>query len=438
MRIPKFSLFSGTAGPKLTASIARILDLIDRDRLRFVVEDFDGRMFRFAAGAGGVAMSAAYHPPRRGVSKGGAGARVQNLRGAARSMRRSTARNRASQCPPPSVSEHARRSRIDRHHLAGSSVGDCGNEDAEPAAADLRERYSSRSARPRRSSAWPAGSPGATPHQDENVLRSRLSRLMTENSRMRRRSGDDEGVAVPPLDEVARAGQPFLVAARIRRREPEDGLPAERPHPGFDGRVGHGILEICRGREQVRVRGPHLGQDGGEVLVPPRVLRHEGHLDAFLPRQLDSSLGHGLGEQQVLEDLVQEAALHVLGNLNTFEPRHVGAMQAYLRQSVINRICDEVRRIGRQPPPLELPDDHPCDRMSPEEDAIRAEAYEHYRDAVLRLNAKDRALIVARIEMQWSLAEIAHRYGMPTVDAARMAVNRAVKRLSVDFAARRK
>ena len=137
-------------------------------------------------------------------------------------------------------------------------------------------------------------------------------------------------------------------------------------------------------------------------------------------------------------DLVQEAALHVLGNLATFEPRHVGAMQAYLRQSVINRICDEVRRIGRQPPPLELPEDHPSDVTSPLEDAIRSEAYEHYRDAVSRLLPKDRALIVARIEMQWSLAEIAHRYGMPTVDAARMAVNRAVKRLSADFAARRK
>jgi RNA polymerase sigma-70 factor (ECF subfamily) len=137
-------------------------------------------------------------------------------------------------------------------------------------------------------------------------------------------------------------------------------------------------------------------------------------------------------------DLVQEAALHVLGNLGTFEPRHVGAMQAYLRQSVVNRICDEVRRICRQPPPVELPDDHPCDRSSPEEDAIRAEEYDHYREAVSRLAPKDRVLIVARIEMQWSLAEIAHRYGMPSVDAARMAVNRAVKRLSADFAARRK
>ncbi len=137
-------------------------------------------------------------------------------------------------------------------------------------------------------------------------------------------------------------------------------------------------------------------------------------------------------------DLVQEAALHVLGNLETFEPRHVGAMQAYLRQSVINRICDEARRIGRRPPPLELPDDHPCDHTSPEEDAIRAEAYEHYRDALSRLTPKDRALIVARVERQWSLTEIAHRFHMPTVDAARMAVNRAVKRLSTDFAALRK
>ena len=124
----------------------------------------------------------------------------------------------------------------------------------------------------------------------------------------------------------------------------------------------------------------------------------------------------------------------MLGNLATFEPRHVGAMQAYLRQSVINRVVDEVRRIGRQPPPLELPPDHPSDRTSPLEDAIRSQEYDRYREAVSRLSPKDRALIVARIEMQWSLAEIAHRYAMPSVDAARMAVNRAVKRLAADLA----
>ena len=82
--------------------------------------------------------------------------------------------------------------------------------------------------------------------------------------------------------------------------------------------------------------------------LPPLKRWAHGRLPAAARGRLDTG------------DLVQEAALHVLGNLGTFEPRHVGAMQAYLRQSVINRICDEVRRIGRQPPPLELPDDHPC------------------------------------------------------------------------------
>jgi DNA-directed RNA polymerase specialized sigma24 family protein len=47
-----------------------------------------------------------------------------------------------------------------------------------------------------------------------------------------------------------------------------------------------------------------------------------------------------------------------------------------------------------------------------------------------RLDRKDRELIVARIEVQWSVAEIAQRFGMKTADAARMAVTRAVRRLT--------
>ena len=129
-------------------------------------------------------------------------------------------------------------------------------------------------------------------------------------------------------------------------------------------------------------------------------------------------------------DLVQEAALHVLGCLDRFEPRHVGAMQAYLRQSVVNRIRDEVRRVGRNPPPLELQDTHETDRTTPLEAAIKSEAYEHYREALSKLTPKDREMIVARIEVQWSLPEIAQRFGMRTVDAARMAVSRAVKKLT--------
>jgi RNA polymerase sigma factor (sigma-70 family) len=129
------------------------------------------------------------------------------------------------------------------------------------------------------------------------------------------------------------------------------------------------------------------------------------------------------------DDIVQNAALQLLKRLPMFEPQHVGAMQAYLRQSVINRIRDEVRRIGRQPPPLELPEDLPSDSTSQLEAAIETQDYERYREALQLLRPKDRELIVARIEMQWSLAEIAHRFDIASVEAARMAVMRAARRL---------
>src|SRR4029077_17545867 len=91
---------------------------------------------------------------------------------------------------------------------------------------------------------------------------------------------------------------------------------------------------------------------------------------------------------------------------------------------------DEVRKIGRHAPPTELPDDHPSDRTSPLEAAIQAEAYERSRQALTGLEPKDRELIVARVEVQWTVAEIAQRFGMRTVDATRMAVSRAVRRLT--------
>jgi len=128
-------------------------------------------------------------------------------------------------------------------------------------------------------------------------------------------------------------------------------------------------------------------------------------------------------------DLVQDAALHVLRRLHVFEPRHVGAMQAYLRQTVINRIRDEVRRVTRQPMPVELVDDHPSDSTSPLEAAIQAETYQRYRDALSRLSSRDRQMIVARVEVCWSFCEISSRFGLRTLDAARMAVTRALRRL---------
>ena len=134
-------------------------------------------------------------------------------------------------------------------------------------------------------------------------------------------------------------------------------------------------------------------------------------------------------------DLVQEAAMHVVQRLDVFQPRHVGAMQAYLRMSVLNRIRDEIRRVGRHPAPVELPEDHPGDSTSPLETALQAESYERYRTALADLKPRDREMIVARVEAQWSMGEIARQFGMRTVDGARMAVTRALKKLSANMSA---
>src|SRR5512138_714268 len=43
-------------------------------------------------------------------------------------------------------------------------------------------------------------------------------------------------------------------------------------------------------------------------------------------------------------DLVQETLLHTFRTVRGFEPRHEGALQAYLRRAVMNRIRDEIRK----------------------------------------------------------------------------------------------
>ncbi len=129
------------------------------------------------------------------------------------------------------------------------------------------------------------------------------------------------------------------------------------------------------------------------------------------------------------EDLVQEAAASAIARLEHFHPQHVGAMQAYLRRSIINAIRDRIRSVVRRPVLAELPDDLPAAGMSPLEQAIGRETYEHYRDALSSLRPTDRELIVARIEAQWTPREVAERFGYRSEDAARVATSRAIRRL---------
>lgn len=134
------------------------------------------------------------------------------------------------------------------------------------------------------------------------------------------------------------------------------------------------------------------------------------------------------------DDLVQEALLQTFRRIDQFEPRGTGALFGYLRQIVLNRIRDELRRKERQPAQKGLDGSEVTDAMSPLEHAIGREMSERYERALARLSAQDQELIIARVEMGCEYEELAESLGKPTADAARKAARRALVRLAEEIA----
>jgi RNA polymerase sigma factor (sigma-70 family) len=130
------------------------------------------------------------------------------------------------------------------------------------------------------------------------------------------------------------------------------------------------------------------------------------------------------------EDLVQDTVIRALHHLDGFEFRHEGALLAYLRQSLLNRIVDEVRKASRRPLAVTLGEEHEDRAESPLDAAIGRENVERYEEALARLRARDRAAIVLRLEQQAGYEELAVQLGMPSPNAARVAVKRALFRLA--------
>jgi RNA polymerase sigma-70 factor, ECF subfamily len=166
-------------------------------------------------------------------------------------------------------------------------------------------------------------------------------------------------------------------------------------------------------------------RDGDDAAVNALLRRHlppltrwaHGRLPADTRGQFDTC------------DLIQDVAFRAISRLRTFEPRHPGALQGYLRRAVMNRVRDEVRRVRRRPPALELHENHASTQTSPLDAAIQREAQHRYGEALLRLRANDRRLIVARAQLGWSFEEMAQRLGLRSAGAARMATTRAAGRL---------
>jgi RNA polymerase sigma factor (sigma-70 family) len=133
------------------------------------------------------------------------------------------------------------------------------------------------------------------------------------------------------------------------------------------------------------------------------------------------------------QDLVQETLFQTFKRIERFESRGEGALQAYLRQAILNRIREELRRTKRRPPTSEFDSAAEDPGRSPLEEAIGREAIERYERALTRLRSEDRELVIARIELGYTNREIAEFLDKPTPNAARMATERAIVRLAKEM-----
>jgi RNA polymerase sigma factor (sigma-70 family) len=131
-------------------------------------------------------------------------------------------------------------------------------------------------------------------------------------------------------------------------------------------------------------------------------------------------------------DLVQDVVLRTLRQTRTLDVRSRHALAAYLREAVQNRIRDEHRRIARRGVQEALPDTLVDREPSPLDRTLSREQDARYRAALARLGPRDRELIVAHVELDYTHAQLGCMTGR-SPNAARMALERAVRRLAAQM-----
>lgn len=168
-------------------------------------------------------------------------------------------------------------------------------------------------------------------------------------------------------------------------------------------------------------------RDGDPAALDRLFARHLGPLQRWASGRLPK-WARGLADT---DDLVQDTLLQTFKRIEAFEPRRVGALQAYLRQAVLNRLRDELRRKARAPSRVDVAD---ADLVgSPLEEAVGRETMAAYEQALARLKPEEREAVIGRLEMGFSFDELALALDKPTADAARKAAQRALVRLAEEM-----
>ena len=164
----------------------------------------------------------------------------------------------------------------------------------------------------------------------------------------------------------------------------------------------------------------------------------DGLFSRLLPslrRWAHGRLRRGARDGADTADLVQQAMVGALRHLDRFEPKRRDALRAYLRKAIRNRVVDEERKTGRRPRQVTLDQADLAAEpgLSPLGRLLSREQEQRLQKAIEKLGIDDRELVIARLDLGYSYAQIALACGRPTADAARMAVHRALLRLAEEM-----
>jgi RNA polymerase sigma-70 factor (ECF subfamily) len=173
--------------------------------------------------------------------------------------------------------------------------------------------------------------------------------------------------------------------------------------------------ELLRGAKQ----GDAAALDALMARYLPRLYRWaQGRLPAYARSLFDTG------------DLVHETLLKALQSLDQIEVRGPGNFQAYVRQAIRNRILDQVRWASRRAGSEPISEGLAGNEASPLERLIGKDLLERYEKACARLSPDEQTFLHLRIELEFGYEEIAAMMGRPSADAARMGVQRALRRLA--------
>lgn len=128
------------------------------------------------------------------------------------------------------------------------------------------------------------------------------------------------------------------------------------------------------------------------------------------------------------DDLVQIALVRGFAQIERFQAEHRGSFLVYLRVILDNLIRDRWRAERQRPLQVPLPDDLPHHR-TPLDEVIAGEDQARYERALAGLKPVPRDALLLRFELDLGYPEIAVELGLPSANAARMRVERALLRL---------